>query len=52
MGSFDSIQIADLVGIYMLDTLERFLNLDNINIYRDDELVSILNSNALLTSKI
>ena len=51
MGLFDSAQIADLVGIYILDTLERFLNLNCINIYRD-ELISISNSNGLLTSKM
>ena len=30
MGSFDSAQIADLVGIYILDTLGRIINLNNI----------------------
>ena len=49
---FDSAQIADLVGIYILDTLGRFLNLDNIGIYRDDRLISIPNRNGPLTSKI
>ena len=34
MGSFDSAQIADLVGIYILDTLGRFLNLNNVGIYQ------------------
>ena len=33
MRSFDSAQIADLVGIYILDTLGRFLNLSNVGIY-------------------
>ena len=46
MGSFDSVQIADLVGIYILDTLGRFLDLNNIRIYRDDGLISIPNSNG------
>ena len=41
MGSFDSTQIADLVGIYILHTLDRFLNLSNIGIYRNDGLISI-----------
>ena len=52
MGSFDSAQIADLVGMYILDMLGRFLNLNNISIYGDDGLISIPNSKRLLTSKI
>ena len=52
MGSFDSAQIADLVGIYILDTLGRFLNLKNVRIYRDGGLISVPNSNRPLTSKI
>ena len=36
MGSFDSVRIADLEGIYILDTWGRFLNLNNIRIYRND----------------
>ena len=52
MGSFDHAQIADLVGIYILDTLNRFLNLNNAGIYRDYGLISILNSKGPLTSKI
>ena len=49
MGSFDAAQIADLVGIYILDTLGRVLDLKNIRIYRDDGLISIPNSNGPLT---
>ena len=50
MRSFDSVEIADFVGIYILDALGRFLNLSNI--YRDDGLISIPNSNGTLASKI
>ena len=49
MGSFDS---ADLVGIYTLDTLDKFLDLKNVGIYRDDGLIFIPNSNGRLTSKM
>ena len=35
-----------LVGIYILDMLRRFLDLNNIGIYRDDRLISIPNSNG------
>ena len=52
MGSSDFALIADLVGIYILDTLGRFLDLSNIRIYRDDGLISIPNRNDSLTSKI
>ena len=52
MVSFDSTQIADLVRIYILDMLGRFLNLNNIGIYRDYGLISIPNNNRPLTSKI
>ena len=52
IGSFDSAQNTDLVGIYILDTLGRFLNLSNIGIYRDDGLIFIPNSNGPPTSKI
>ena len=52
MESFNTAQIADLVGIYILDTLGRFLDLNNISIYRNDELISFPNSNGPLTSKI
>ena len=52
MGSFKSAQIADLVGVYILDTLGRFLNLISIGIYRDDGLMSIPNGNGPLSPKI
>ena len=52
MGSFDCAQIADLEGIYIFDTLGRFLNLNNDAIYRDDGLIFTPNSNRPLTSKI
>ena len=48
MGSFDSSQIANL-GIYILDTLGRFLDLKNIGPYTDDGLISVPNSNGPLT---
>ena len=52
MGLFNPDQIALLVGIYILDTLCRVLNLDNNGIYRDDGLTSIPNSNRPLISKV
>ena len=32
-GSFDSAQIADLVGIYILNTLSRIIDLKNISLF-------------------
>ena len=52
MRSFDSDQIANQIGIYILYTQGRFLNLNWIGIYKDDGLISIPNSNEPLTSKI
>ena len=52
MGSFEPAQIAKLVEIYILDMIGRFLNLNNVGIYGDDDLISILDSNGPLTSKI
>ena len=46
MGLFDSALIADLVGIYILDTLGGFLALQNVEIYREDGLISIPNGNG------
>ena len=45
MGSFNSVQIVDLVGIYILDTLGRIMNLNDISMYRDDGLISNPKSN-------
>lgn len=52
MGAYDSAQVADLVCIYILDTLSRIVNPKQIGLYRDDGLLFISNSNGPLTSKI
>ena len=33
MGAYDSAQIADLIRIYILDTLGRIVNLEQIGLY-------------------
>ena len=38
MGSFDSAQITDLVGMHILDTQINFLDLSHIELYRNDGL--------------
>ena len=52
LGSFNSAQIADLVAIYILDTLGRIVNFNQIGLYRDDESIFIQNSNGPKTSKL
>lgn len=52
MGAFDSAQIADLIAIYTLDILSRFLNPQNVGLYRDDGLIVIPNTNGPLTSQL
>ena len=48
----DSSQIADLVGLYILNVLNRFINSEHIGLYRDDGLMYIPNSNGPNTSSI
>ena len=43
--------IADIVDIYILNTLSWITNLCNIGIYQDDGLIAIPNSNIPLTKK-
>ena len=38
MGAYNSAQVADLVGIYILDTLGRIVNLEQVGLYRLTEL--------------
>ena len=45
MGSLDSTQIADLVGICIFEKLNRILNFNQIGSYKDYRLIFILNSN-------
>ena len=54
MGSLDSSQIADLVGLYILSTLENNNNIKyhSAGLYRDDGLLIINNSNGPKCEKI
>ena len=52
MGRYDSSQIADLVGLHILNVLNRFINSDHIALYRDDGLMYIPNSNGPNTSSL
>ena len=52
IGAYDSAQVADLIGIYILDTLGRIVNLEQMGLYRYDRIISIPDSNSSKTSKI
>ena len=51
-GTYDSAQVADLIGIYILDTLGCIVNLEQVGLYRDDRISFIPDSNIPKTSKI
>lgn len=38
MGTYDSAQIANLVGNYILVTISRIIDLKQVVFYRDDDL--------------
>ena len=52
MGAYDSVLVADLVGIYILDTLGRIVNLEQVAFYRDDGIIYIPEHNGPETSSI
>ena len=52
MGAYDSAQVANLVGIYILDTLGRIVNLEQVGLYRDYGIIYIPESNGPKTSSI
>ena len=52
MGAYDSAQVADLEGIYILDTLGRIVNLKQVGLCRVDGFIYIPESNGPKTSSI
>ena len=52
MGCYDSAQISDFIGVYILNTISRITDHDNIGLYRDDGLMVIPNSNGPETNRI
>ena len=50
MGGYDSSQIADLVGLYILNMLTRIISPQQLGLYHDDGLLYIPNSNGPLSS--
>ena len=52
MGAYDSAQVADLIGIDILDTLDRIVNLEQVGLYQNDGIIFFPDSNGPKTSKI
>ena len=52
MDGYDSTQIADLVGLYILITLSRIVNPIQIGLYYDDGILFIPNSDSPKSSSI
>ena len=52
MGGYDSAQIADLVGLYILDKLNRTVDTIQLGLYHDDEILYNPNSDGPKCSSI
>ena len=52
MGSFDSANIADIVGLYILDNLKGTADINTTGLYRDDGLMIIPKSNGPKSNKM
>ena len=52
MGGYDSVQIADLVGLYISNTLSWIVDPTQIGLYRDDSILYIPNSDGPKCSSI
>ena len=52
MGAFDSAQISDLIGIYILNKLSSLTNKEDIGLYRDDGLMVVRNTNGPTTDRL
>ena len=48
MGSFDGVEICELVGLYLLNKLSKLLGNGNVGLYRDDGLAAIKRTNSLM----
>ena len=52
MGAYDSVNVADLIGISILDMLGRIVNLEQVGLYWNDGIIFISNSNGPKTFNI
>ena len=46
MGSYDGVEICELVGIYILSRLSNIIDKNNYGLYRDDGLLVLRNVNG------
>ena len=46
MGSFDSAEMCELVGLYLLNTIKSLLGSNNVGLYRDDGLAIVHKANG------
>ena len=51
-GGYDSSQIAELVGLYILNILTRIINPEQLGLYHNDGLIYIPKSSGLISSSI
>ena len=52
MGSFDGVEICELVGLYIQSKLEKILPKSNFGLYQDDRLALLRNLNGQKTDKV
>ena len=52
MGSFDGLEICELVGLYLLDKLSNLIGKENVGLYRDDGLAAINSSSGPVLDKM
>ena len=52
VGSYDSSQITDVVGLYILDTLPRIVSPEQMGLYHDYGIIYIPNSDGPNSSRI
>ena len=46
MGSYDEVEICELVGLYFLNRLSTVIDKSSVGLYRDDGLAAINNANG------
>ena len=46
MGSFDSAEVCELVGLYLLNKIKSLLGSNNVGLYRDDGLAIVHKANG------
>ena len=52
MGSYDGVEVCELIGIYIQSLLTNILPKDNMGLYRDDGLFILRKINKQQTDKI